>query len=150
MDRVTLLYLLLAAVAGALGAIHVPINGSLGVRIGSPLVATFSFYAVALGVIGAVCLLHMERQAFSALREVPKWYFLAGVISVVVVGASTFLIPKLGALNVFAVTVTMQLLVRSVISHFGWFDSPVQPVSLERVVGTGLLLAGAILVVRSG
>ncbi|MEM1249647.1 MAG: DMT family transporter [Acidobacteriota bacterium] len=145
----TLLYLLLAAVAGGLGAIHVPINGSLGVRIGSPLVATFSFYAVALGVIGAVCLLRMEREAFLALRDAPRWYFLAGVISVVVVGASTFLIPKLGALNVFAITVTMQLVVRTVISHFGWLDSPIQPISWERVAGAVLLLAGAFLVVRS-
>ncbi|MEM6704748.1 MAG: DMT family transporter [Acidobacteriota bacterium] len=150
MDRMTLLYLLLAAVAGGLGAIHVPINGSLGVRIGSPLVATFSFYAVALGVIGAVCLVRMEREAFAALRDVPRWYFLAGVISVVVVGASTFLIPKLGALNVFAITVTMQLVVRTVISHFGWFDSPMQPVTGERAAGAALLLAGAFLVVRSG
>ena len=150
MDRITLMYLLLAVVAGALGAIHVPINGSLGVRIGSPLVATFTFYAVALAVIGGVCLVRAERGAFAALVHVPRWYFIAGVISVVVVGASTFLIPRLGALNVFAVTVTMQLLVRTVISHFGWLDSPVQPISTERMLGALLLLAGAFLVVRSG
>ena len=55
------LYVTLAIFTGALGAIHVPINGSLGVRIGSPLVATFTFYAVALAVIGGVCLVRAER-----------------------------------------------------------------------------------------
>ncbi len=149
MDRVTLLYLLLAAGAGALGAIHVPINGSLGERIGSPMVATFSFYAVALATISVVCLLRAERGAFQALAAAPRWYLVAGVISVVVVGASTFLIPRLGALNVFAITVTMQLLVRTVISHFGWLDSPVQPIDASKVLGAALLLVGALLVVRA-
>ena len=143
-------YVLLAMVVGALGAVHVPINGALGIRIGSTMVATFTFYAVAVAVIGTLCLVRAEREAFVALYRAPRWYLIAGVISVVVVGASTFLIPRLGAMNVFAVTVTMQLIVRSVISHFGWFESPVQPLNVARVVGALLLLAGALLVVRSG
>ena len=150
MDRLTLFYIALAAVTGALGAIHVPINGSLGVRVGSPLVATLSFYAVALVTISVVCMAAAPRSAFFELAQAPRWYLIAGVISVVVVGASTFLIPRLGAMNVFAIAVTAQLMGRAVISHFGWFDSPVQPINGAKVLGAALLLAGALLVVRSG
>ncbi len=150
MDRMTLLYILLAAVAGGLGAVHVPINGSLGARIGSPLVATFAFYAVALMVIGSLCAVRADAGAFRELASAPRWYLIAGVISVVVVGLSTYLIPRFGAMNVFAVTVTMQLIGRTLISHFGWFDSPVQVINGPRVLGALLLLIGALLVVRSG
>ena len=96
-------YILLAIVAGTLGGIHVPINGALGVRIQSTLVATFAFYGVAFLIIAFACALLAERAAFTALLTVPRWYYFAGIISVVVVGSSTFLIRRLGAVNVFVI-----------------------------------------------
>jgi hypothetical protein len=40
-------YVMIAILTGALGAIHVPINGALGARIQSTAVATFTFHGVA-------------------------------------------------------------------------------------------------------
>ncbi len=139
----------LAIMAGALGGIHVPINGALGARIESTLVATFAFYGVAFLAIAAVNAIALDRAAFAALADVPAWYFvLPGLISVWVVGANTFLIPRLGAVDLFVVVVASQLVVRSVVSHFGWFASPVDPVAWPQVLGSLLVVAGAFLVVR--
>ena len=44
-----------------------------------------------------LCLLSWDREAFSALAAMPRWYYIAGVISVLVVAGSTFPIPRLGA-----------------------------------------------------
>ncbi|HKJ23524.1 MAG TPA: DMT family transporter, partial [Myxococcota bacterium] len=133
----------------ALGAIHVPINGALGARIQSTVAATFVFYGMAFLVIAAIALLSAERAAFRALPDVPLWYLLLpGLISVAVVGGNTFLIPRFGAINVFVVAVFAQTTVRVVISHFGWLESPVDPISASKLAGAGMVALGAILVVR--
>ena len=141
-------YILLAIAAGTLGGIHVPINGALGERIQSSLVATFAFYGVAFTLIAIASALLAERSAFVALLTVPRWYFVTGVISVLVVGTSTYLIPRLGAVNVLVIFVGAQLVVRMILSHFGWLQSPLSPISWTKLLGAFLLLTGAILVVR--
>jgi transporter family-2 protein len=141
-------YLLLAIAVGVLGGIHIPINGALGARLDSTPVATFAFYGVAFGLISLVCLVIWDRAAFTALASVPRWYYSAGVISVLVVAGSTFLIPRLGAINLFVVGVTAQLLVRMIVSHFGWLESPVSPVTWVKLLGGVLLIVGAILAVQ--
>jgi transporter family-2 protein len=140
-------HLLLAIAVGVLGGIHIPINGALGVRLDSTAVATFAFYGIAFGLISLVCLIGWNRSAFTALASVPRWYYSAGVISVLVVGGSTFLIPRLGAVNLFIVGMTAQLLVRMVVSHYGWLESPVSPITWIKLVGGALLIVGALLAV---
>lgn len=148
MNAQTLGFYVLAVVAGILGGIHVPMNGALGARIHSVLVATFTFYGVGFLVISVICAVTYDPTAFVALSSVPRWYFLAGVISVLVVGSNTFLIPRLGALKVFVIVLAFQLIARTVIAHFGWLASPVNTITTVRVLGCLLLLAGAVLVVR--
>ena len=148
MNATTVTYYLLAMLAGILGGIHVPINGALGARIHSPLVATFSFYGIGFLVIALVCAVTYDRAAFSALATAPRWYFVAGVISVLVVSTNTYLIPRIGAVNLFVVVLSLQLIARMVISHFGWLDSPVSSITALKLAGCLLLMGGAVLVVR--
>ena len=61
------LYVALAIFTGALGAIHIPINGALGARIQSTTVATFTFYGVAFLIIAGVTLLTTDRES------IPNW-----------------------------------------------------------------------------
>ena len=144
------LYVTIAILTGALGAVHVPINGALGARIQSTAVATFMFYGVAFLIIASVTLLTTERESIRQLARVPVWlYLVPGIISVVVVASGTFLMPRLGAVNVFVITVFAQTLVRVVISHYGWLASPVDPISASKAAGAIMVAVGAVLVVRS-
>ena len=140
----------IAILTGALGAIHVPINGALGARIQSTAVATFTFYGVAFLIISGITFLTSERTALRNLADVPVWlYVVPGIISVAVVAGGTFLMPRLGAINVFVITVFAQTVVRVVISHFGWLESPVDPITLPKLAGAAMVAIGAVLVVRS-
>ena len=141
-------YYFLALLVGGLGGIHVPINGALGARINSALVATFTFYGIAFVLISVLVTLTWNRSAFSALGTVPRWYFIAGVISVVVVGGSTYLIPRIGAVNMFVLVLVAQMMVRMTISHFGFLESPVSPITPYKIAGGALLMLGTILVVK--
>ncbi len=150
MSGTTALYVTLAILTGALGAIHVPINGALGARIQSTAVATFTFYGVAFLIIAGVTLLSSERETLRQLTRVPVWLFVVpGIISVVVVASGTFPMPRLGAVNVFVISVFAQTVVRVVISHYGWLASPVDPISLQKLAGAAMVAFGAVLVVRS-
>lgn len=141
-------YYVLAVLAGIMGGIHVPINAALGSKIQSSLVATFTFYGIAFLLISVICLFTWERDAFAALDTVPRWYFVAGVISVFVIVTSTFLIPRIGAINLFVIVLSLQMISRTVISHFGWLESPVSSLTWIKAAGSVLLIVGAILVVR--
>jgi transporter family-2 protein len=146
----TTLYIVIAIVTGALGAIHVPINGALASRIGSTAVATFTFYGVAFLIIALVTFLTTERETLGQLSRVPLWlYLVPGIISVVVVASGTYLMPRLGAINVFVLTVCAQTVVRVVISHFGWLASPIDPITMPKLAGATMVAAGAVLVVRT-
>lgn len=146
--QVLLLYGL-AVMIGVMGGIHVPINGALGDRIQSPLLATVLFYSIGLILVSLAFLIAGNRDALVALKNAPRWYFLAGAISAVVVGSSTFLIPRLGAVNLFAIVIALQMISRMVISHYGWLESPVSPISPFKIMGALMLLGGAVLVVRN-
>ena len=99
--------------------------------------------------ISALLFLSGQRGGVAALREVPPAYvILPGLISVAVVGTNTYLIPRLGAVNLVVVTVAAQLVGRAVISHFGWLASPVDPITWPKAVGALLVAGGAFLVVR--
>lgn len=67
----------------------------------------------------------------------------------VVVASGTFLMPRLGAVNVFVITVFAQTLVRVAISHYGWLASSVEPISAPKLAGAIMVAVGAVLVVRS-
>lgn len=150
MNGTLALYLALSVLVGALGAIHVPINGALGAKIQSTVAATFVFYGMAFLVIAALAFATADRAAFRALPDVPVGYLvLPGLISVAVVGGHTYLIPRFGAINVFVVAVFAQTTVRVLISHFGWLESPVDPISVQKLAGAGMVALGSIFVVRS-
>ena len=140
----------LAIVAGILGSIHVPLNGALSVRIQSTMVATLTFYGVAFLSIASISFFLAPRSSLQSLLETPAWYYIVpGLISVTVVGTNTFLIPRLGAINLLVITVAAQLLGRIVISHFGLFESPVDPISWQKFAGGILVIGGAFLVVQN-
>ena len=139
----------LAVMIGIMGGIHVPINGALGDRIQSPLLATVVFYSIGLGMVGAAFLIAGNRAALTALTDAPRWYFAAGAISAAVVGSSTFLIPRIGAMNLFVIVIALQMVSRMVISPYGWLESPVAPISPFKILGALMLLAGAVLMMRN-
>lgn len=140
----------MAIVAGALGGVHVPINGALSMRLQSTIVATFTFYGVAFLTTAVLAVATSDRATFRALADIPAWYYIVpGLISVAVVGSTTFLIPRLGAINVFVITIAASTVVRAAISHFGWLESPVDPINGAKIAGASLVALGAFLVVRN-
>jgi transporter family-2 protein len=72
----------------------------------------------------------------------------AGALGLIVIGAVSATIPRVGASATIILIVAGQLAIGVLIDHFGVFNTLVRPLDLLRVAGLALVLLGAWLVVR--
>ena len=79
------------------------------------------------------------------IGQVPWWVYLAGIIGVIFVAGSVVIAPVTGALVFFVCLVAGQLIGSAVADHFGAFGLDVREISLARLGGIALVLAGAVL-----
>ena len=138
----------LTASAGGLIALQAPINSTLGRHVGTFQGAFVSF------VVGTTALLIVASLARGGLgqlgedRAVPWHYLIGGLLGAVYVSTVLVTVRHLGAGGVTAATIAGQLTLSVIVDHFGWLGVDRQPISLARVAGILLLVAGVALVVR--
>jgi transporter family-2 protein len=143
-----LFWSLLGIVSGAFIAIQAPINSQLARGLGLPVAAAaFSFLSGAI-VLGIATLLVTRTQEISLDWKAPApWLFVAGgVLGGSYVTISTLLIPRIGAAALMALIVAGQLLAGMLMDRIGFLGMAVREISLGRVAGALLLMAGAVLI----
>lgn len=142
------LWSLLGMLAGAFLAAQAPINSQLARGLGLPVAAAaFSFLSGAVA-LGLVTLLVTRSQGISLDWKAPApWLFVAGgVLGGAYVTITTILIPRLGAAAVMAFLVAGQLLAGMLLDRIGFLGMAVREITLGRMAGAFLLVAGALLV----
>jgi len=138
----------LAFAAGLGGAVQIAVQGRLGDRVGSLEALTTA--AVIGGVIALAALL-IVRRSFGGVTEAvggPKWQLLGGVMGVFIVFAITVAGPRIGVVATTAFLIAAQFGLATAIDRYGWFGVERVGITWPRVVGIGLLLAGAALTLR--
>jgi transporter family-2 protein len=138
----------LATASGVVGAAQITILGRFGHRIG--VMEAVAFSTLVTATVGLVALL-VVRQSVSGYGEgfrSPPWLWLAGVASTFIVFAFTVAAPRIGILATIGLSVTANLAMGAVIDRFGLLGA--EPIALRwpRVLGIGLLFAGAVLALR--
>jgi bacterial/archaeal transporter family-2 protein len=137
----------LTALAGGLIALQAPINAGLGKQTGGLPAALVSF-AVGSLALAAIVVLSGKAAGLSSTFDVSWYYLVGGLLGAVYVANALFAVSVIGAGGVAAVTVTGQLIAAVAIDRLGLFGLDQVPLSPDRLVGLGLLLAGTVLVVR--
>lgn len=138
------IYIFLALMIGVISAIYLPMNSSVSRYLGSPLTATITFYTVALVTTVIMFLFIGDAATLKNIGSVPTWLYLTGFVSAFIVITITFLIPKLGARQLVILSIAGQLVMAMIVSHLGVLESPKDPITLQKVIGAGLLFAGAV------
>lgn len=138
---------LLTACAGGLVAIQAPINAGLGRATGGLPAALVSFSVGSLA-LAAIVVLSGKAGGLSSTFDVSWYYLLGGLLGAVYVTNALIAVSVIGAGGIAAATVTGQLTMSVVIDRLGLFGLDQVPLSAERLIGVGLLLAGTALVVR--
>ena len=139
------LHLLVATFGiGAVIGLHLAMNCKVGEIINSPRVANGIFWSIGGitgAIIGIIALMGKESGALNELRNVHPILWTAGAMGACLVLYIAWAIPQIGPGPFFSIMLSGQLIFGIVASHFGLLG-PVQPISLFKVLGAGLMIAG--------
>ncbi len=139
--------LFLVALGGAGLAVQIAWNARLRISTGSPVLATIVSLVVSL-----ISLLLLwasgttERGSLPAFNSVPPWAWLGGIFAAYYLVSSLIAIPKLGVASVFSLVIAGQVIMSFILDSTGAFEVNQISPSGSRILGTVLLLAGAILI----
>ncbi len=131
-------------VIGLFGGIAIGLQAPLASMINQRLGVLESVFIVHLGGLIAVGvpLILLGGGKLGLWQSVP-WYALgAGFLGVVVVGATVYMVPRIGVAGAITLITTGQLLIAATIDHFGALEVSVSPISAERLLGLGIVLLG--------
>src|SRR3954470_12603386 len=134
---------------GIVLAVHLAMNGKVGVALNNPRVGNALFWCI--GAVGAVLigLTGWQAGALDGLRGVHPVLLTAGLMGASLVFAIAWVIPQIGAGPMTFSLLAGQIVGGLVLSHFGWLGSPVQPISAVNALGALVMLGGVFLATRS-
>jgi len=137
--------LIWAALAGAFIPVMAILNGRLGKSMGEALHASVILFGVGFLFCVTVALLLTKSlpQAADITSGKPIEYLGGFIVGFYVISA-TLLAPRIGLANFIVCAVSAQIIISVVIDHYGLLGAAVRPVSITRLVGVGLLIAGII------
>lgn len=143
-----LLLTAVALVAGGMIALQAPINAEAASRLGHPIsAATMSFCVGTVALIGLTLLFARNSTNLGSLGGMPLYMLLGGgLLGAMYVTITLFLAPKIGVAAVMALGIAGQLVAALLLDRFGMFDLIERELSLGRVGGAVLVLAGALMV----
>ena len=91
----------------------------------------------------------MSRISGVFIKSIPQqifshqwWKFLGGVLGAFFVFGTILLAPKIGLLNMFLLALVGQLITSLVLDYLGAFGLGVKPISWQKILGLGIILAG--------
>ena len=137
--------------------IIIGLAGGVAVGIQSPMASMIS---QRLGIFESVFIVHVGGALIALLpmiflgsklnqwRSLP-WYTLgAGIFGLIVIGAISYMIPRVGVAAAITTIVAGQLLVSVILDHFGLLGATVRTLDVTRILGMAVLLVGVWLTVK--
>ncbi|MFQ5661171.1 MAG: DMT family transporter [Gammaproteobacteria bacterium] len=100
------------------------------------------------GILAAVVMLVLRGGNLKAWQEVPWYVFSAGALGLLIVGAISYTVPRMGLAKAFTIIVTTQFIVAVLLDQFGWLGAAVRPLEFTRFLGICVLILGIWLILR--
>jgi bacterial/archaeal transporter family-2 protein len=138
---------MLALGAGISVAVQGVVNGGLRTALGSPAWAAFvSYVGGLLSMIVVLLVLGEHVPSWKMVTNTPWWAWSGGLLGGIFILLMILLLPPLGAATLIALVVAGQMAAAIALDHFGAFGLVQHPVSLSRLLGAALLIAGVVLI----
>ena len=133
---------------GAILPVQAVLNTKLGKQTGGPLISSLLSF-----LVGLICLfivnLFVSYTALSHMKllSVSPWYvWMGGLLGAIYVSCVIFVNQQQGVALTFALVVAGQIFISLLIDHFGLFGSIVRPLSIPKIIGALLIIAGLVLI----
>ena len=131
--------------AGLAGSVQVAVMGRFGSRIGVFEALTF---ASCVQLVLSLAILLVARRGLGNLDgalEAPRWMWAGGAMGLLIVLTVTFAQPRIGATATIGILIAGQLVMGALVDRFGLFGVDQIAITWPRLLGIGLLGAGAAL-----
>lgn len=140
-----LTFFLLTALIGITITVHLAMNAVVGSALNNARIGNALFWCI--GALGAVVIgaTGWQRGALAPLRHVNPILLVAGILGASLVFGIAWLIPRVGAGPLTLVMVAGQIAAGIVLSHYGWLGSPVEKVTVTRIIGVIVMFGGVVL-----
>ncbi len=132
--------------------------GGVAVGLQSPLASLIS---QRLGILESVFIIHFGGAIASLIplliygggnlgkwQTLPWYAIVAGAFGLVVIGAVSYLIPRIGVAASIITIVAGQLMVGALLDHYGLLGAMVKPIEPTRILGLLFVMVGVWLTVR--
>jgi transporter family-2 protein len=133
---------------GAILPVQAVLNTKLGRQTGGPLIGSLLSF-----LVGLICLFILNLVTnYTALSQmkllsVSPWYvWMGGLLGAIFVSGIIFVNQQQGVALTFALVVAGQIFISLLIDHFGLLGSIVRPVSIPKIIGALLIIAGLVLI----
>ena len=142
--------ILLIILIGLAGGVAVGLQGPMASMISQRLGLFESVFIIHIGgaLIALLPLLFYGGGKLAQWKELP-WYTLGtGAFGLIVIGAISYTIPRVGVAAAIITIVAGQLLVSTLLDHFGLLGAMERPMDLTRSIGLAVVLLGVWLTVK--
>jgi len=136
----------LTAIGGVATALQAHFMGLMDRRLGT-LESVFITYFGG-GVLIGLMMLILRGGNWSAGTALPWYAYTSGALGLVIVGSLAYSVPRLGLVAAFTIFAFAQFATAALVDHFGWMGAPVRPLTVARLAGTAVVLAGIWLIIQ--
>ena len=140
---------LLVVLAGGMLALQAPTNAILARAGGSPVLAALISFAVGTIALFVVWLASGNRPGAAPFGGLPWYAWLGGLYGAFFVAIAAFAAPRIGLAPLITIGIGGQIVMALLLDHLGALGLPREPISVGRVLGALLVIAGVVLVRRS-
>jgi len=142
--------IVLIILIGLAGGVAVGLQSPLASIISGRIGIFESIFIVHIGgaIASLIPLLFVGGGKLGSWRSVP-WYTLgAGIFGLVVIGAVSYMIPRIGVAGSIITIVAGQLLVGMLLDHFGLLGAAQRSLNPTRILGMAVVFVGVWLTVK--
>jgi transporter family-2 protein len=132
----------LMVLIGIVLALHLTMNAQVGIILKNPKMGNALFWIIGGVTALIIGLTSWDVDVFNRIKDVPVWLLTAGAMGGALVFGIAWVIPQIGAGPAFVLMIAGQVITGMVFSHFGILGSPVEPITMTKVLGAFLLLSG--------
>lgn len=140
------LYIVIAVAVGVAGGMQVLVNSNLNKSADLPLTTLVVNMVAAIAVLSIYLI--FSRQSFAVLKNADWYAFLGGLLGVIIVMGSTFVVAKMGVTLTSSIIIVSQLCFAMIADHYGFLGIRHIPMDMMRLGGVGLMIAGIYLFFR--
>lgn len=144
MDKI--IWIIVAALAGAFIPMQGGVNALLGKSIKSPMYASFFSFTIGTFLLFLYVIITKQTVSLQGVKSAPWYAWFGGLLGAYCLTAILLSFPRLGPGLTFGLLVAGQMVVSVLLEHYGILVAESHPINFFRVFGIVLIVSGVVLI----